>query len=195
LVPYVVIAALFAACSDDGSQCDAWRVAAKHFAECDALAYPPVEDDDDVACVTDLAFRERLPDSAVVSDLVSLDDCTAYLEERAGTTCEPGRSRQDSLDRVARCTYQVVDAWQAPTGGDGCERWKAASAYFSHCDPAVFGVPTSSAKCVDDSEVAALTGGRFDTVGQCADYVFSNAFPCAVQLADREVCNDMLKVD
>jgi hypothetical protein len=87
----------------------------------------------------------------------------------------------------------VVADWTPPSNGDACARWKAASAYFSACDSAIFSEYATSARCVSDAQVAERTAGRFTSLDECAQYVYSMAFPCTVALGtDRELCSNLI---
>lgn len=200
-IPGLLLSALFitAGCNSRelSSSCAEWKIEAKTYQACFTTAYPPVNNDEDIVCVFAEEFGKTETSDPLFSDINTIDRCVDYLKKKNKPCIPPGketgRTTQEAVKRMKHCTYDVVKQWSAPPDGDGCTRWKAAARYYTSCDPAVFFWPADSAQCVDDNEVANLTNGRFNSVDECADYIYSHAYPCAVPLGDdRTLCVNLL---
>jgi len=126
-------------------------------------------------------------------DINTIGRCVDYLEEMQDGCGvwekQAGHTVSEARARVRHCTTDIVKTWRPPANGDGCTRWKAAAKYYTNCDPAIFSWPPTAARCVDDDQVAEMTGGRFISVDECADYLYSNAYPCEIPIgSDRVLC-------
>lgn len=182
LTPVAIIAALacmvLSGCvAPADPACERWRAAAEQLTQCSPGLLPPVDDATDVVCLSDA----ELADGGIVTDL---DECVAYFEDHLDP-CEP-LSYDDP--RTAACTYGAVSMWRPTSEADPCERWKIAARDRWACDPDAFSPFPADAECISDAELAA-TGGPFETVRECADFLLEHAYPCEIPLGEeRTAC-------
>lgn len=171
-------APLFGACTASvESDCERWWAAGEALSECSLAVLPPSDGPANVVCLTD----DELAAGGVVS---SLDECIAYFDEHT-ERCWP---LPFDDPRTAACTSGALRSWEPSSDPDACKRWKHAARAHAWCDPSVFPPFDDDAECVSDETLAAR-GGPFETVGDCADFLLGQAYPCRVPLGERrEAC-------